>query len=93
MNALNYTISPQMFSVHPLMKILQIILLALSATKCSSCTGVMMELKKLSLDFVENLGIEATILHEQPSGGRTIIEKVREVHAGDACFRYRLDYT
>ncbi len=35
--------------------------------------------------FVENLGIEATILHEQPSGGRTIIEKI-ERYSGDACF-------
>ena len=35
--------------------------------------------------FVENLGIEATILHEQPSGGRTIIEKI-ERYSGNACF-------
>ena len=35
--------------------------------------------------FIESLGIEATILHEQPSGGRTIIEKI-ERYSGDACF-------
>ena len=35
--------------------------------------------------FVESLGIKATILHEQPSGGRTIIEKI-ERYSGDAGF-------
>ena len=35
--------------------------------------------------FVENLGIEATILHEQPSGGRTIIEQI-ERYSREACF-------
>ena len=35
--------------------------------------------------FVENLGIEATILHEQANRGQTIPEKFEE-HAGDAGF-------
>ena len=35
--------------------------------------------------FIESLGIEATILHEQPSGGRTIIEKL-ERYSNEACF-------
>ena len=35
--------------------------------------------------FVENLGMEATILHEQPSGGQTIIEKI-ERYSSDAGF-------
>lgn len=35
--------------------------------------------------FVENLGLKATILHEQPSAGQTIIEKL-EKHADNAGF-------
>jgi len=35
--------------------------------------------------FVEKLGYQPVILHEQPDEGRTIIEKL-EAHARDACF-------
>lgn len=35
--------------------------------------------------FLEKLGIEAIILHEQPSKGKTIIEKFEE-HAAGSCF-------
>ena len=43
------------------------------------------EAKEMVARFVENLGIEATILHEQANRGQTIPEKFEE-HAGEAGF-------
>ena len=43
------------------------------------------EAKVMVARFVETLGIKATILHEKPSGGLTIIEKI-EKYAGTAGF-------
>lgn len=40
--------------------------------------------KESSARFVENLGLNAVILHEQPSEGKTIIEKL-EKHTDAAC--------
>lgn len=34
--------------------------------------------------FIERIGLEAVILHEQPNGGRTIIQKFQEESAGSA---------
>ena len=42
-------------------------------------------LKEIVARFVEKLGLKATILHEQPSGGQTIIEKL-EKYADKAGF-------
>lgn len=39
--------------------------------------------------FIEKLGLEAIILHEQPSKGKTIIEKFEE-HASSSCFAIAL---
>lgn len=43
------------------------------------------EAKETTARFLEKLGLEATILHEQPNAGRTIIEKF-EVYSGDVAF-------
>lgn len=37
------------------------------------------ELKETVARFIERLGLEAIILHEQPNGGKTIIEKFEDV--------------
>jgi len=43
------------------------------------------ESKETTARFLERLGLEAIILHEQPSSGRTIIEKF-EIYSGDIAF-------
>jgi predicted nucleotide-binding protein len=41
--------------------------------------------KEATARFLEKLGLQPVILHEQASGGRTIIEKF-EIYSGDVCF-------
>jgi predicted nucleotide-binding protein len=41
--------------------------------------------KETTARFLEKLGLQPIILHEQPNGGRTIIEKF-EVYSGDVAF-------
>src|SRR6185369_2863501 len=43
------------------------------------------EMKETVARFIESQGLEAVILHEQPDGGLTIIEKF-ESHASDVGF-------
>jgi predicted nucleotide-binding protein len=43
------------------------------------------EVKERTARFLENIGLQPIILHEQPSSGRTIIEKF-ETYSGDIVF-------